>query len=439
MKEPDRVAMASSTPNLAESIRSLGMRHVSLPKIRSFVDESDAFLSALQTAEPWLPSAIETLSTQLPLMRTVGPFVARPFFRPPGSYRSFYYGPATLHHPLGTENGRAVIAFKGLEPCAEDIDLLFEDLQRACYSPHNIAEHLALVERKIPGCVSLAEAIREAERAAAVHSRHFRFYGTVAHLPLPLFVYRHSDDVREAAAQKLRSCLGAAAFEAIGPALGSGLGVYVYYYPTAPVRVREIDELFQGIDFRERLIVLMRALGDPEKVIESWAREFARMLYLGFLPASLASLHTGNCCQPQNACLDGGFVDLDSLTSLDELRSDTEIQAALQLSVESLIQSVRTLVAGSTDPIRSEGTEIRMDLHYFNQYVLALLGRTIETEARPGLELDTRIRGYFSSPRNFEELVGRLSSYYSPPSRFDAVNSEFSELGQELLRSIGQA
>ena len=80
-----------------------------------------------------------------------------------------------------------------------------------------------------------------------------------------------------------------------------------------------------------------------------------------------------------------------------------------------------------------------MDLHYFNQYVLALLGRTIETEARPGLELDTRIRGYFSSPRNFEELVGRLSSYYSPPSRFDAVNSEFSELGQELLRSIGQA
>jgi hypothetical protein len=427
--------MAPTTPTLAESIRSLGIRCVRLPQLRNFVEETSGAESPLTRAEKWLPSAIETLSAQLPLPKTVAPFVERPFFRPPGSYRSFYYGPSTLRAP-GTRTGGAVVAIKGLEPCAPDIDVLFHDLQRACYSPHNIAEHLVFVEHKIPACLCLSEAIREAERAAAIQSLHLRFYGGLARLPLPLFVYGHTDEVREMMTGKLRRCLSGAAFETVEAALGSGLGVYVYYYPTVPARARDIDHLLQGLDFRERLIALLRAMGDPEAAVHGWVREFTRMLYLGFLPGSLASLRSGNCCQPQNACLDGGFVDLDSLTPLDELRSDTAIQAGLQLSVESLLQSARTLVAGSTDPTRAESTEIRIDLHYFSQYLFSLIQAAIKTEARPGLELDARIQTYFSTPRTFEELVARLRTYYSPRSEFDSVNQDFNELGQELLKAI---
>jgi hypothetical protein len=429
------MAPADSVQTLEDSIERLGFQRVSLARVRDFTIGGSGTEQTFAGVERWLLSAVETLSACLPVPRTVAPFVERPFFRPPWSSRSFYYSPATLQGS-STDAGRAVVALKGLEPCISDVDDLFRDLRRASYSPHNIAEHFVFVEHKIPGCLGLAEAIREAEQAAAIQERHLRFYGSLARLPVPLFVYRHSDEVVERVTERLRRLLGAAAFERIEPTLAGGLGAYVYYYPTAPIRARDIDHALENLSFQERLVVLLRDVCDPEDVILGWVRGFTRMLYLGFLPGSLASLRSGICCQPQNACLDGGFVDLDSLTPLDELQDTTALNAALQFCVESLLQTMRSLTAGGVDPTRPEGNEIRIDLHYIRQYLLGAIKRAIETEARAGLQLDTRIAAYFFEPKTFEELVIRLRPYFGGSSEFETVNEEFHHLSRELLKGL---
>lgn len=429
--------MASAIPSLEESIRSAGFASLPARPVGGYAEPGDPLEAALAGAERWLPGVSKTLSGQLPVPKTVAPFVTRPFFRPPGSYRSFYYGPSTLAG-VGSAAGKGVVAIKGLEPCLADVDALFDDLRRACYSPHNVAEHFVFVEHKIPACLGLNEALREAERAAAIQRLHLRHYGALARLPLPLLVHRHSDDVLARMTEKLSRLLGTTAFREIEPMLGSGLGAYAYYYPTAPLRVRDIDQLLHGLSFQDRLLRLLGGVCDPEHVINRWVCGFVRMLFLGFLPGSLASLRSGICCQPQNACVDGGFVDLDSLTPLDELRDDTAVAAALQFSVESLLQTVGALAIGGADAAR-DGREVRTDLHHLWQYVLGLIDEAIKTEARPGLELDARIRRYFTAPRAFEDLVARLRSYYSPRSAFDSTSQEFHQLGGELMKSARES
>jgi hypothetical protein len=429
------MASADSVQTLEDSIERLGFQRVSLACVRDFTIDGSGPEQRFVGVESWLPSAVETLSACLPVPKTVAPFVERPFFRPPWSSRSFYYSPATLQDSSGG-TGRAVVALKGLEPCISDVDDLFLDLRRASYSPHNIAEHFVFVEHKIPGCLGLEEAIREAERAAAIQERHLRFYGSLARLPVPLFVYRHSNEVVKSVTEKLRRLLGTAAFERMEPMLADGLGAYVYYYPTAPIRARDIDHALESLSFHQRLIVLLREVCDPEDVILGWVRGFTRMLYLGFLPGSLASLRSGICCQPQNACLDGGFVDLDSLTSLEEIQDTTALDAALQFSVEALLQTVRSLTVGGVDPTRPESSEIRIDIHHIRQYVLGAIKRAIETEARAGLHLDPRIAAYFCEPKTFEELVTRLGPYFGGSSKFEVVSEDFHHLSKELLKGV---
>jgi hypothetical protein len=391
---------------------------------------------ALDATASWVSPAIDTLAAGLPLPRSVAPFVDRPFFRPPGSNRCFYYCPSTIDGP---NTGPGVLAIKGLEPCTEDFDALVRDLDRACYTQHNIAEHFVFVEHKIPACLGLQEALREANRATAVQRAHLRVYGELARLPLPLLALHHTDEIIERAREALRNVLQTAAFLAIEPTLNEGLATYVYYYPSPAIRACDIDYRLQGLGFRERLLALIGHVGDPERIVRHWVRGFVRMLYLGYLPGSLASLRSGICCQPQNACIDGGFVDLGSVTPLPELRSESAVPAALQFCLEALLDTVRTLIAGASDPTRVESLEIRIDLHYIRQYLFALIEEAIETEARPQLALDRRIQSYLTSPRTLACLVTRLGTYYSRPTQLDAVPPEYAALAPELIRSARES
>lgn len=326
-----------------------------------------------------------------------------------------------------------MVALKGLEPCTRDVDVLLRDLRRACYSPHNILEHLIFEERKIPASLGLAEALREAKRAAEIQEAHLRVYGGLARVPFPLFVFRHSTEVEEQLLENLSRELSDTALEVVKPWVACGLGVYVYYYSTPPVRARDLELLLQGFGFQQRMFGLIR-MCDPEQIIRSWVRTFVRMLYLGILPGTLSSLRTGICCQPQNACIDGGFVDLDSLTSSTALRDDTALYAALQFSTESLINTVRALVVGTTDLTSPRDANGRFDIQNLNQYVLALIQDAIESEARPGLRLDVRIGRYYTPARSFEDLVGRVSVYYSASNpEFAEAARRFSELGFSLI------
>ena len=423
-----------SRPSLETSIGSVGFTSVSLEPVWNVNAEKPALSSTLIQVQPELKTIIAEIATAQPIPATVMPFATPPFYRPAGSHRCFYYAPSTTTTKTDITQGDTVLAIKGLEPCIGNFEALLRDLRRACYSPYSIAEHLVFEERKIPGCLGLGEAIREAERALAIQCAHLDRYGSLAHLPVPLFVFRHSDEVVAKTREGLQQILMPAAFESIKSMLGSGLGVYVYFYPGSTIRVRDLDYLMPGLGFRERLLTLLQDVCDPEEVIHRWVEGFVRFLHLGFVPGSLSSLRTGICCQPQNACIDGGFVDLDSLTPIEDF-GDTALQAALKFSTDSLIQTVRTLVAGGSDPTRADTSEVRIDLHHLGDYVFALLRAELLTQSRPGYSLDPRVVQYFTPAESFADLVDRLRTYYTPSSEFGPAARDVSSFVCDLLRA----
>lgn len=327
-----------------------------------------------------------------------------------------------------------MLAYKGLEPLTCDIDALLRDLKRPCYTPHAIAEHFVFVEDKIPACLGMQEALNEAGSACALQIAHIEAYGAPARLPLPLAVFRHDEELCTRVAEKLRGILDHAAYRKIEPMLAAGIAVYVYYYPLPPIRARDADFMLQGLSFRRRLFAMMQEFGAPEQIIELWITGFARMLLLGFLPGSLAALRSGACCQPQNACMDGGFVDLDSVTPFDALANDVSFFAGLQFCVDALTQTIRTLMAGPEDPTRSETGEVRIDLHYFRQFTLRALEAALAREQRPGMTLDPRVALYFTAPENFEVLVTRLLGYYPAEEELAPSGPEVNKLTTKLLR-----
>lgn len=168
--------------------------------------------------EHWVAPYAARLHEGLPIPESVAAFAAPPLYRPPASNRSFYYlGPA----------GRAVVAFKGLEPTAGDFDELIRLMQWPSRSPHRAAAHLVLEEHKIPAAVSLDEALEEANLALAIQTAHHRAYGCLARLPLPLCVFRHSEATARTVAAKLEPLLSERAFRQVEALIAPGLGVYI--------------------------------------------------------------------------------------------------------------------------------------------------------------------------------------------------------------------
>jgi hypothetical protein len=389
----------------------------------------------LVTDHPWLGPAIEAFSTAPPAPPTVAAFSDGAFCRPPTSLRCFYYFPRGAVDGDGAAGRLGALAFKGLEPCAPDFADLLADFRRPGPSPHAIGEHFVHEEGKVPGCLTLDEATFEAERAAAYQRAHLAAYGDLAHAPVPLFVLRHTDETVARVAAALGQQLSSPAMRVVERGLAGGLGAYVYHYPTLPIRVREIDALLQGLSFRDRMIALLCDACDPESVVQSWVREFVRMLYCGFVPASLASQRRGMCCQPQNACIDGGFVDLDSLTRFDELVDDAAVLAAIQLSIDALIYTVRILIVGGGDVARDDAPSACVDPHHIREYVLALLRGALEREARPGLPLDRRVPAYLSPATDFGVLVERLAASQPRPPAFQAEARAFRAAMQPLLHA----
>jgi hypothetical protein len=410
---------------------------VTLTPVRGFAADNDA-LARFEATEPSFAEVIDGLVEAMPVPPTVAAFSSGAYCRPPTSSRCFYVFPgADDDGGPGARGG--VVAFKGLEPCSGDFGELLADLRRGGPSIHNIAEHFVHEEGKVPGCLTLREALHEAERGSAYQTAHLEAYGEEAHTPVPVFVFRHADDVVARTANALRLNLSATAFRAVERELEQGLGVYVYCYPSLPTRVRDIDYLLRGTAFRERLLAILGDVCDPGEVIQGWITGVVRMLYCGFIPGSLASWRTGVCCQPQNACIDGGFVDLDSLTRFDELVDDTAVIAALHFSVESLIDSVRTLVAGRSDSAWVERQSTLVDVHHFREYVLALVRTAVQREARPGLKLDHRVSTYLVPAIDLAALVGRLDTSSCRSSAFNRQAQEFRQTLPALLRSARRA
>ncbi|MBL9102521.1 MAG: hypothetical protein JNL82_16285 [Myxococcales bacterium] len=348
----------------------------------------------LRRDHPHLLAAAARLDPSPPLPRTIRGH-DESWLRLPEHYRS-------VLRPL---DGGGVLVLKGAEPALADFAELiawmaattFRGPSNAGHAP--MLEHLALRERKVPGALTLREAEREATVALHVQALHLAHYGELARLPVPLAIHTFSGEALQAAARAWRAHLSPAAQEHVREHLAAGLAVYAYAYLGWPVRARSYTRRLPGEDepARRRRIEAY----DVATIIDRWTRLLIRLLYLGYMPYSYHNEGLGACFDAGNACLDGGFVDVDSLTPIAGLRDDGEVFDALVASLAGLDRTIERLLP---DDCERETREVLRRGH-----VWACYRRALDSEARPGLRLDPRVREAIE-PLEFPRLVHRLRS-----------------------------
>jgi hypothetical protein len=315
---------------------------------------------------PIAAETVWTLATAAPeLGGVVPPLVAPPSFgwgdrgdhlRPPGHRRAFY-----------VREGEGWRATKGTEPTCDDfpgfVTSLTQNVVRVEASTGPLGrsvlamsaelpsiEKWPVLEGKVPGAVTLGEALAEAKAACAVQRAAVARYGAPLRLPVPLAVYRLSDDVGERVLAALAPHLGSRAFELTRAICANGLAAYVYRYPSLPLRVAYLEApdaplgQIPGV-LRRRRDALRLSL-DVEQATAGWIRTLARLFALGFVPAHPASVLGGNCLQLQNAVVDGGFCDAGSIAPAAEIRGERALREAVRAGITELARTLLRLHVG---------------------------------------------------------------------------------------------
>lgn len=322
------------------------------------------------------------------------------FLRLPEQYRS-----VTLPLARLGEAEPGVLVIKGCEPLLTDfpafVDWMVHRTFRAASNVGHASmlEHFALREHKLGGALTQAEAVREAGRALELQRAHLRHYGTLARAPTPVYVDRIAPAALSEASAAWQRWLPEAARERLWPLAEQGLAIYAYHYPALPVRVRILERALPGED---RAAVRARVRGYPiEAIIEGWVTLMMRMLYLGFLPYSHINESLGACFDRGNACMDGGFVDLDSLLPIADLEHEGQVFDALVASLLGLDRTVEQILPADCE---YETRQI-----FRRHYLWDLFRRAAVSEARPGLSLDPRVNEVLE-PLPFARMVERLRS-----------------------------
>ena len=334
---------------------------------------------ALVQHTPQVQEAFEALQKCIRLPKTAAAGIDGRFYRLPNHNRSFCCSLIQSR----TIADSPVFVFKGSEPLLRDFPLMLDWMLQAPLrkSTRVMADHFPLAEGKIPGALSLREAVHEAGTALDVQKRHLMHYGELARLPVPLLIHSISEKKKAACAAILRNKLSTSAFDRIDPLLQNGLSIYIYFYPSPPVRANYMGDLGMP-QFREFVDKTL----DEGSTVSKWAHLLVRLFYLGYLPYSVRNEGLGACMDFGNAALDGGFCDPDSIIAIDAHIDD-------EFFFESVIQTFK---------IFQNTVERLLGLSYTStlypsaesfacwQYIQQLLMKAVASEDRPGLRLDAR-------------------------------------------------
>lgn len=375
------------------------------------------FAEALRReAEPWVAEDARALASQVPIALKSLTFRTRSFFRPELHKRAFYYAPSPNYGTQDSEDEPTdgVIAFKGTEPLLDDFEQAVRDLCQRHTNPavtstqRREGEHFAWLELKAPLTVTMQEAREECERAAELQLRHLEHYGTLAALPRPLWVHRLPGQVEARILALLRAVLSRRSFDRLAPRLADGFAIYTYAYPSLPIRASHLDAMIakRAFSFADRQDALEAQI-DPDEVVGAWATLFVRLIHLGWLPAALGNRGVGNICDMNNAVVDGGFVDVDSVIPIRELDDDRLFFDTLHFSYLSLCNTARRLLAYMA--LRPEPDVAD---HFIQRFVDGKLRAAFEREARPGLPVDPRVGEFFAAATDYAGLLARLRDFY---------------------------
>jgi len=374
-------------------------------------NEAPEILTHLNAEAPWVTDAYKALRIEIPRCPTCRSFETEPFFRPEGHSRAFYQ-----RGPDG------VIAFKGTEVCADDVQWAFGVLSRArrifggYESLHSLLELFPIDEHKIPMAMHVREALDEATVAASFQMAHRQRYGHFAKMPLPLLVVRWPSDVVDLFRSLLLPRLSDSARAVVERLFREGLASYIYHYRGSTLRGVSLEPQLRLTDAKTGYLArnaIMRTFADPEKAITGWIQLAGRMLALGYSPVTLANLHTGQCVQWQNAVVDGGLVDVDSLQPLASITSDRDFHDTMMLMLFELTTTIKRFLIGRfaapvIDPRRdlTDTTTLFVYVRVFDA-----LRETVERESA-GHALDPRLVKVLASGNLFEELHRTMQLIY---------------------------
>lgn len=277
--------------------------------------------------EPWVKSAAPALQGALPIPSSCGVFRSDNLFRLPEHSRSVCF--ATKATPI-----RDVFCVKGMEPFAPDFRSALDKVRgrRSLDGDLNMLDAFILKEDKLPNCLLFDEAHAEASAAAMVHQRLADDGEPLPRLPLPVVLVRLPRQLADFAADEIASRASPSLRRKIGTLAAGGLGAYVYWYPSAPLRAsnRRPD------------------VSSAATICDAWIDLAARLLRAGFLPTSAYSRGRGHCCDPRNAVIDGGFADLGSVVPVADVSSEEDVFIALQITINRLAATVQQSLGHET-------------------------------------------------------------------------------------------
>ena len=324
-------------------------------------DAAPMLLAALQQKEPGLSSVLARMESGLPVQKTWAFGEAGAFVRPDRHARAIYLDLSKLN---GRPHG-GCIAIKGSEPACDNFSDIVERLKhmwnvcgvtmggfnRTIYQEvvmMNSMDRFPVTESVPPGVHLHASAMEEAEIGAEYQGAYLQRYSALAKAPVPLLVFRWPDDVADRVRERLAPDLAPRSRKIVDLVLNDGLGVFVYYYRSIPLRVIHLQapDAVDATSLDRRLEVL-GGVKTANTTIESWVEETARMLVLGYVPTDPTSLDLGYCIQPQNLIVDGGFADISSLRPISSFMKEGEFRYALLRTLQVLERSISWFLVGS--------------------------------------------------------------------------------------------
>ncbi len=316
---------------------------------------------ALAASEPALAEAYDVFRGGLPVQRQRAFGSQGPFTRPDRHVRAFYLELSKL----GSGGGKGCIAIKGTEPASDNFHQIVKRMAEMWnvftwsigggarhiiedWTLLNQLERFPLCEGKPPAVHPLWDAEEEATCSLELQTAYLRRFGRLASIPTPLFVYRWPDEVRDRAWKILEPDLSEKTKRLVESQIADGLGTFVYYYPSLPLRAMHLrgGDVGPEVSYEARHASL-KALSDPRTAVEGWITLAAQMLALGFVPTDPGNIARGNCVMPQNLVIDGGIVDVNSLRSVASFGAPGQLDFAVRRTVKELTQSVSWYLLGS--------------------------------------------------------------------------------------------
>jgi hypothetical protein len=327
-------------------------------------ERAPQLLRQLAETEPAIDQIAARLRHELPVQRIWGFGTSGAYIRPDRHVRAIYL---QLSQIPGATTAGGCLAIKGSEAASDNFPAMVERLRglwNLCSatvgspaksvfmdgSMLSALERFPVIEGKPPGVHPAWDAVEEAEWAMEFQAAHLARYRTLARAPVPLFVYRWPDAVGERVLQHLAPELSPKTARIVESEVRAGLGTYIYYYPSLPLRVlhMQVPDVVSGATYQERMDAL-RKITNPEKAIEGWLEITARMLSLGYVATDPANLSRGYCLHAQNLVIDGGFVDVNSLRAMTTFKSDGELQFAVMRTIQVLAQEAVTYFLVGSD------------------------------------------------------------------------------------------